>query len=802
MRVSLNWLRELVDFPNLSPEALAERLTVAGFEVEDIEDRRAWAAGVVVGHVLERQPHPNADKLSVCRVEVGAAEPLQIVCGAANVRTDAWVPVALVGTHLPTIDLKIKPAKLRGVESRGMICSLAELGLEKTSEGIHLFPAMSLTPGQDVRPLLGLDDVILEVSSTANRADALSMVGLAREVAALTQGTLHLPQPQAWDLPSQGLTLEIAAGRACPAYWATVIDPVGVEPSPLAVQQRLQAAGVRAINGVVDVTNWILLEWGQPLHAFDYDKLCQVAGSATPTLGVRFGRPGEALVTLDGQERALHEQVLLITANDRPVAIAGVMGGEATEVDTTTRRVVLEAALFDPVVIRRSARSLGLRTEASARYERGVNAAELARARNRALDLLVSLVQAEPTQAVLVDQRPAAQVSLTLRLSRIQQVLGQVQTEGGGRPLTAAEVEASLTCLGFDLTPAAADTWTVTVPPYRVRDIEREIDLIEEVARHFGYDRFVETLPAQSQAGGYPPSEQVRRRLVALLRGAGLTEVQHYSLGKPIHPQQVVLTNPLFSEYSALRMDLLGGLLDAFGYNLEQGNGSLCAFELGRVFCQVDGSYVESEWGAAIWGGRPWRGAWQRTTDLSWWEAKGLVEGLWEGLNLKVTYQPESTDPRFHPGRTARLLVGDIALGIFGQIHPQIAQARQWPAAVYGLEWDMKLLERAVVDLGRPAFRPYSVYPASGRDIAFYAPLEVSAAALEATMAAAAGPLLAEVAIFDEYRGESVPAGQRSLAFHLVYRASDRTLTDADVEAVHQQVRQALTQAHAVQLRS
>ncbi|MEB3173653.1 MAG: phenylalanine--tRNA ligase subunit beta, partial [Cyanobacteriota bacterium] len=372
MRISVNWLQTLAQFSQ-SPEALAELLTIAGLEVEEIEDRRAWADGVVVGKVLEGRQHPNADKLSLCQVDIGQSAPLQIVCGAGNVRGDILVPVATVGTYLPAVDLKLKPTKLRGERSEGMICSLAELGLEKNSEGIHIFTDSQLAPGQDVRPLLGLDDAIIEISPTANRADALSLTGIAREVAALTGAPLTLPEVQLKDLkPEPGLRVDITDSQACPAYFGTLVTGVKIAPSPPWLQRRLQAGGVRPINNVVDITNYVLLEWGQPLHAFDWDKLQRLTGDSNVTLGVRFAQPGESLETLDGQTRELTPQNLLITANDQPVALAGVMGGAATEVDEGTQNILLEAALFNPVAIRRSGKSQNLRSESSTRYERGV----------------------------------------------------------------------------------------------------------------------------------------------------------------------------------------------------------------------------------------------------------------------------------------------------------------------------------------------------------------------------------------------------------------------------------------------
>jgi phenylalanyl-tRNA synthetase beta chain len=433
MRVSLNWLQELVDI-NMSPEELGRVLTIAGFELEELIDLRANADGVVVGKVIERSQHPNADKLSVCKVDIGADELLNIVCGASNVRADIFVPVATVGTYLPAIDLKLKPTKLRGEPSQGMICSLTELSLEKESDGIHIFKEDNLKPGDDVRPLLGLNDVILDLATTANRADALSMVGIAREVAALTGAKVRLPVVKEQDFATDSsLTIKIQDPAACMAYIGTVIEGVKIAPSPDWLKWRLEAAGTRPINNVVDITNYILLEWGQPLHAFDREKLQQVAGSKDLTLGVRFAQEGEQLKTLDEQERNLTSQNLLITANDRPVAIGGVMGGESTEVDDQTSNIVLEAALFDPVVIRRSSRAQVLRSEASTRYERGVNQVELESACQRAIALLQELTAGTPVAQAASDHRLdfSSLDAIKLRLSRINQILGQVNKADG-----------------------------------------------------------------------------------------------------------------------------------------------------------------------------------------------------------------------------------------------------------------------------------------------------------------------------------------------------------------------------------
>jgi len=815
MRISLNWLRELVDVA-IAPEELAETLTMAGFEVEDIEDRRTWADGVLLGKIVAIEQHPNADKLRVCQVDVGKAEPLNIVCGAPNARADIYVPVAVVGTFLSQIDLKIKPAKLRGVPSAGMICSLAELGLSKESAGIHIFELENPELGSDIRPLLGLDDVILDLTATANRADALSMVGVAREVAALTGGSLRIPE--ATDVAIQGkespnLTVEISEFEGCPIYIGTAIEGVKIAPSPAWLQQRLQAAGVRPINNVVDVTNYILLEWGQPLHAFDRDRLQSFTATQDINIGVRFAKTGESFKTLDGQNRNLQPQNLLITASEKPVALAGVMGGESTEVHEGTQNLVLEAAIFDQATIRRSARAQGLRSESSIRYERGVNQAALTTACNRAVSLILELAggaaTVQKTASSGADDLSFSR-SLELRLDRVNLVLGKLKRSetGGSEYLEPAEVKHILTALGCEVVPAGKErVFAIAVPPYRYRDLEREIDLIEEIARLHGYDNFCETLPSKTEPGYLSPEYAAIRNVRSAFRAAGLTELMHYSLVKTEGENQVVLANPLFVEYSALRTEMRSGLIDAFQYNLEQGNGALNGFEVGRIFWKDGDVMQEADAVAGIIGGDPTVGKWQqggRDRALTWFEAKGILESVFQELGLAVEYQSDSSNSRLHPGRTAALSLNGKHLGIFGQLHPQLQQEKDLPEQVYVFQLDLAVL---LAELGRSSnstrkFAAYSSFPASDRDIAFFAPIEVPVVDMQSAMKKAAGSLLDSVELFDEYRGENVPAGQRSLAFRLIYRAGDRTLSETDVEPAQQKVRDVLVEKFGVSLRS
>jgi phenylalanyl-tRNA synthetase beta chain len=830
MYIALNWLKELVDC-HLDPEKLAKTLTLAGFEVESIEDRSTWADGVVVGRVLTRIQHPNADKLSVCTVDVGGEEPLQIVCGAANVRAGIHVAVATVGTYLPKIDLKIKPAKLRGEKSEGMICSLSEVGLTKDSEGIHIFGEAEdpNTPaiGTDVRSLLGLDDVILDLSSTANRADALSLVGIAREVAALTGGALKLPTVDKSGIPTQPqLTVNVREAAACSVYSATLIQGVQIAPSPEWFQRRLQSAGIRPINNVVDVTNYILLEWGQPLHAFDADKLQAVGGSETIQMGVRYAeKQGETLQTLDGQSRQLQAQNLLITVNNTPVALAGVMGGENTEVSDGTQNIVLEAAIFDPVAVRKSARSQGgMRSEASTRYERGVNLAELETAAHRAIELITQLAGGQVICQAANDHRPDLTLqprTIKLRLERLNQILGPIDDDGEPGEITPEDVEHTLTALGCALTVIEGDAeetvWNAIVPPYRYRDLEREIDLIEEVARLYGYDRFMDTLPSESTAGFLSLDEELLRQIRAAFRAVGLNEVVQYSYAIPQgggsaneklnNGSQVEIINPMFTEYSTLRSELISGLIQSFQTNLAQGNGALQGFEISKIFGRDETGLTETDVLAGIMGGDLGAGRWTtggKPQPLTWYEAKGMLESVCHSLKLPVEYQADRSDSKLHPGRTASLWLQGQKLGYFGQLHPQLRQEKDLPAAVYvfQLKLDPILNYLAAEERLVPLFKNYSSYPASDRDIAFFAPVDLSFADIQKAINKAGGDLLEEVAVFDEYRGTNVPEGQRSLAIRSIYRAPDRTLTDAEVEPLQQKIRDVLVEKFRVTLRS
>ncbi len=818
MRVSLQWLRELVQVEpaQLEPVQLAERLSIAGFEVEEIEDLSARAAGVVVGYVEAREPHPDADKLSVCQVRVGGGERLQIVCGAANVRAGIHVPVALVGSTLPAVGLTIKPAELRGVASSGMICSLQELGLAESSSGIAVLDdllAQLPAVGESVGPALGLDDQVLELAITANRPDGLSMRGIAREVAALCGGTTRFTQlPQA--APAQPLPAapeDLARMEEGGLFSLTALEAVSVAPSPEWLQQRLQRAGLRPINNVVDITNLVMLETGQPLHAFDRDALARAAGGkADPgRVGLRNGRSGERFTTLDGEERQLDEDALLVTHADQPIALAGVMGGLDASVTDTTTAIWLEAAVFAPQAVRRSARSVGLRSEASSRFEKGLPRQVTLSASDRAVALLRELAGAT-VQGRWLQQRSEAELPpLALRRDALHNLLGPVLIDEEEQDLPDERIEATLAALGCGLEPSE-DGWLVTVPPERAVDLRREVDLIEEVARLVGYDQFSAHLPDPLEPGGLSPEQQAERRLRRALAAAGLQECCSLTLVEAAETR-VPLANPLLADYGHLRDTLHGELLQAARRNLQASQVGFWGFEIGQVFHPTGDLPREESLLVGVLAGERRSELWSSSGKPrcpDYFEARGVLQAALAPLTLPIEDRPGDAalaEPGLlHPGRCAQLVLEGRPAGWFGQLHPAQAEALDLPDATYLFALQLKPLLSAATRRNRwqPAFRPFAVVPASERDLAVVVPQETTAAALLQAIRKAGKPLLEQVELVDRYSGSQVEAGSCSQAFRLRYRDERRTLTDEEVQKAHDKVRASLEKQFGARLRS
>jgi phenylalanyl-tRNA synthetase beta chain len=823
MRVSLQWLRELVACDTPVAE-LAERLSIAGFEVEGIEDLAANAAGVVVGLVTDRKPHPNADKLSVCRVEVGGEAPLQIVCGAANVRAGLHVPVALVGTQLPAVNLTIKPAELRGVASTGMICSLQELGLAVSSNGIAVLDELleQVPPiGTAVASAFGLDDQVLELAITANRPDGLSMQGIAREVAPQTRAPHnHACSPAA--ITGQPLAVGAADRAAMEAgglFSLTALRGVVVEPSPAWLQRRLERAGLRPINNVVDITNLVMLETGQPLHAFDSDRLAQLdstlpaGGDAEPQrIGLRGATAAEPFTWLDGVSHSLGAEALVVTYANQPVALAGVIGGANAAVQPATTNIWLEAAVFEPQAVRRSARSVGLRTDASLRVEKGLPRQVTLAAADRAAALLQELAGARLAGRWL-HQRPAApQPPLQLRRDAVHQLLGPVLVEGEEQDLDDLRILQTLEALGCQL-EAADGGWTVTVPPSRAMDLQREVDLIEEVARLVGYDQFACHLPDPIRPGGLEPAQRVERRMRRALCQAGLQELCCLSLvagESALAPsQRVSLANPLLADTSHLRDSLIEELLQAARRNLQASRPGFWGFEIGTVFHQelestVPDEHVElagvicGERRAELWsnGGKP--------SHPDYFEARGLLQMALSSLAIPCEDRPLTSHGLLHPGRAAELLVEGQGVGWFGQLHPAQAERLDLPEATFLFQLPLAPLLTAATRRSRwqPSFSVFPTVPASERDLALVVPSGTSAAALLATIRKAGKALLESAELIDRYAGDQIAAGTISQAFRLRYRDPRRTLTDTDVEQCHATIRAALDRQFGAQQRS
>jgi phenylalanyl-tRNA synthetase beta chain len=815
MRVSHQWLRELVRGPEgqaeleLPLEALAERLSIAGFEVEGIEDLAAQAKGVVVGKVLDRQPHPDAGKLSVCQVDVGQAETLQIVCGAANVRAGLHVPVALVGASLPAVNLTIKPAELRGVASCGMICSLAELGLSDGSDGIaELDQLLDVVPplGAPVGPALGLDDQVLELAITANRPDGLSMHGIAREVAALSGGrTCFAPVPPVTDVaPLEVDQASLQAMEQGGLFSVTALEGLRIGPSPAWLQRRLEKAGIRPINTIVDVTNLVMLETGQPLHAFDRERLASpTGGEAQPSaLGLRQARPGECFTSLDGEERQLSDMALTVTYADRPIALAGVIGGAREAVSDATSAIWLEAAVFAPQLVRQSARSLGLRTEASSRFEKGLPLEATLAAADRACALLAELAGGRVVGRWLHARTQEPVEPLHLRRDALHNLLGPVLVDGELQDLDDGRIRATLEALGCTVEDQG-EGWHVLVPPARAIDLRREVDLIEEVARLVGYDQFACHLPDPIEPGGLTPEQAAERRLRRTLCDAGLQEVCSFSL-VPAATGRIPLANPLLADYGHLRDNLTDELLAAARRNLQSGQSGFWAFEIGTVHrAGEEGS--RTQLAGLICGERRaerWRSS-GKPLPADYFQARGALQQALASLQLSLDDRPLTQHPLLHPGRAAQLVLEGRPAGWFGQLHPRQAEEADLPEATHLFELDLAALLTAATRRNRwqPAFRAYPTVPAAERDLALVVPRSTLASALLSTIRKAGKPLLEHAELIDRYEGSQLDADACSQAFRLRYRDPQRTLTDEQVEQAHAAVRAALEKQFGATLR-
>jgi phenylalanyl-tRNA synthetase beta chain len=809
LKISLNWLK---DFINLSAEVTAEeiasKLTFAGFEVESVAPQGAGLENVVVGEILERNRHPNADRLSLTKINVGAETHLEIVCGAQNIAAGQKIPVALVGAKLPN-GLEIKASKIRGSASEGMLCSLDELCLPadwQKEDGIFQLESGAKI-GMGLSEHLGLTDVILEVSVTPNRGDALSHLGIARELAALYGLQVAAPStPNVKEEFACPVILSNKAPELCLRYFGRSIRGVKVGPSPAWLKKRIEAIGLRSVNNVVDCTAYTMFELGQPLHAFDQKKLGK-------NVGIRLAREGEKILTLSGKEVSLLTQDLLITGDERPAALAGVMGGLETEVDDGTTELFLESAEFLPISVRKTGRRLALLTDAGYRFERGVDPLMVEMALQRATELILKVAGGEASSVVSAKGSSEQGVSLRLRLNEVAKILGK-----------SPDIQKVISLLrglglGAELSAGEQGVVQVSVPPRR-RDLKRTVDLVEEVARIWGFEHLEGRLPlggfgeadrAGSKRRSYFQVRRIRRHLASL----GFAEALNYGFDSQeaiaeiyddsFLQRLVKIQNPVSSDFGFLKPGLLSGLLRNAELNLARGRKDLRLFEVRRGFLTVspeakteanDGrlqTFVEETGLVSILAtGNESDGFWDnRSQNFDFFSLKGMVESVFEMLGLdRPEFRPQLGPVKLHPGQAAEVWCRGQCAGWLGRVHPALEKKKGFESPLYVAEIKMDSLVSSVRKVAR--LQPYSNFPTVDRDFSLLVKEEVLASRIEAEVKKVAKPLLKEFHFFDVYRGERVPAGHVSYAFRITLGADDRTLTDNEIQDLQSKVMKAL----------
>lgn len=799
MLVSKEWLESLVAV-NEPVNDLAERITRTGIEVDDIIDYSAEIKKLVVGYVESKTQHPNADKLNICQVDIGEEEPVQIVCGAPNVDAGQYVIVATVGGRLPG-GIKIKRAKLRGERSEGMICSLQEIGLSSNvvpkafEDGIYNFPT-EVKPGTNALDALYLNDQVMEFDLTPNRADALSMVGTAYETSALYGAPLTLPKTQPDTINTSAeeeLSVKVDNPEKVPYYSARVVKNVKIEPSPEWMQSRLMKAGIRPINNVVDISNYVLLEYGQPLHMFDQDHI------GSNEIVVRQAEAGEKMTTLDDTERELKDSDIVITNGKEPIALGGVMGGDFSEVTEQTQNVVVEGAIFDPVSIRHTSRRLNLRSESSSRFEKGIATEFVDQAVDRACYLLEHYASGE-----VLENRVAAG-DLGEFITPIQITVDKINGTIGSE-MSVEDIIKSFEQLGFK-TENNDGNLTVHVPSRR-KDIKIKEDLIEEVARIYGYDEIPSTLPVfEDVTSGHLTDRQSKTRIVKrTIEGAGLSEAITYSLISKDRAKEfsvsdrpnIELLMPMSEAHAVLRQSLLPHLIDAAAYNVARKNDNVFLYEIGRVFfANGEGELPdEVEYLSGIMTGEYSGNTWQgKKENVDFYLAKGIIDAIAEKLDITFEYEAAKMDG-LHPGRTANVLLNGDIIGFIGELHPQLAEQNDLKQRTYVFELNYDKIMN--VSVGYINYEAIPKYPGVTRDIALEVDKDMTAAELIHTIKAHGHDILQDAQVFDVYEGEHMEAGKKSVAIRIAYLDRENTLTDGRVTAVHDEIVEALTAQGAV----
>ena len=786
MKVSLNWLKEYVDI-TLPLADLAERLTMAGLEVKGVEVIGSSWENIIVGQIAAINPHPDADRLTLPTIDLGT-EQATVVCGAPNLRLGDKIAFARVGAQL--IDghtgqvSTLKPAKIRGVVSSGMVCSEKELGISDRHEGIIVLPDEAPV-GAPLADYLG--DAILNLEITPNRPDCLSIVGVAREVAALTGQSLHFPEVDYEEAASpveQQVAVGIVAADLCPRYCASLITGVEVAESPGWMQQRLLACGMRPINSIVDITNYVMLEYGQPLHAFDYERI------KGKRIIVRRATNGESIVTLDGVERVLSRDMLVIADEEGSVAVAGVMGGASSEVTQETTSILLEAASFNPASIHYTGRTLHLPSEACMRFERGIRPELTLPALKRATQLLTRLGGEAAKGLVDVYPGKLEPEPILLSTGEVKRVLGV--------DFSLDQIISALTSLGFDCKQAGSASEVLVTAPYWRSDIYLAVDLIEEVARITGYDKIPMTMLSQPIPRQHPePIIRLKREVGRCLTGYGFQEVITYSLTSlemlnklspephPIKPMPLQVANPMTAEQEYLRPNLRANLLAALSANRRHEDGGIRLFELGKVYVpQPKNLPDEREVLCGLLSGPRLEKSWQGGDELlDFFEAKGVVEGLLSQLGVEASFE-QCSDESLHSSKQTAIVINGNRLGVVGELHPKVLESFEIAEAAYLFEID--LLALLPFTIGHKMFKPIPRFPAIIRDMALVVDAEI---AYQKVLDIIEGfPLVGQVTIFDVYSGEQVPGGKKSLAYRITFQSPTHTLTDNEVDKVQQRI--------------
>jgi phenylalanyl-tRNA synthetase beta chain len=781
MKLSENWLREWIN-PELDTAGLVEKLTNAGLEVDGVEPVAGEFSGVLVGQVTSVESHPDADKLRLTKVDVGADELLDIVCGASNVREGLKIPVAVIGAVLPG-NFKIKKAKLRGVPSFGMLCSSKELGLTESADGL-----MELSPeapvGKDFRDYMQLNDVAIEIDLTPNRSDCLSVAGVAREVGVLTSTDINAVATKTVEATIQTtLPVSVPAAEACPRYLGRVITGVNATAeTPLWMQEKLRRSGVRSLGPVVDVTNYVMLELGQPMHAFDLDKL-------NAGIEVRYAQANEELMLLDEQTITLKQDSLVIADQSGPLALAGVMGGKASGVVDTTKNIFLEAAFFAPESIAGKARSYGLHTDSSHRFERGVDPELCIQAIERATALLLEIVGGEVGTVTLVEDENTlpSQATILLRESRIERVLGLA--------LSADEVTEQLTRLGLELERVEGG-WQVSVPSFRF-DLSIEVDLIEELGRLYGYDQLPNTRPNGTVlTSSITETETALERIQNVLVDRGYFEAITYSFVEPklhallseIDETPIKLANPISADLSEMRQSLWPGLVQTMQYNANRQQNRVRLFEVGRIFTgDLNKIEQQRQIGGLVFGPQQTEQWSEQQRAVDFFDVKADVEALLALSGGKIRYEAGS-HRALHPGQTARIFKDDVAIGWLGALHPKVIDELGVSGKIYVYELSLSAVMAAKV----PAFSTMSKFPAIRRDLALLVDESVTAGKIDHCLSTIDSDILKAFQLFDVYSGEGVELGKKSLAMAFQLQHDARTLTDEEVDAVMNTVTETL----------